>query len=76
MVSTWISRPADGASVRWHLEVDSQEPRNGVVVCACGRTFVDSESDPIDRRDGDDAMTRTHRCPDCHVAYARTTYHV
>ena len=75
-VSTWVSRPADGVSVRWHLEIDSQPRAKGLVVCACGRTFIDTESDPIERREGDDDLTRTHRCADCQLAIARTTYHV
>jgi len=56
--------------------VDGQAPRNGLVICACGRTFADTENDPVERRDGDDVITRTHRCSECQLAIARTTYHV
>jgi hypothetical protein len=70
-MSTWISRPGDGVALQWHLVVPDPTLPAGFALTACGRTLVDDDADPLDRRDDPDLMPTVKRCVACQAAYLR-----
>jgi hypothetical protein len=69
-VSTWIRRPADKPSRRWHLEA-VLPPTPDRVFAACGLSWAPTDDDPLERTEDLARIRDSLRCEACDAVYVR-----
>jgi hypothetical protein len=70
---SWIRLPDDGRAGLWHLEAPTTIRRAHLTMIthsACGRRFVASEPELIERIDSTDSVSEEDRCAACQATYS------